>query len=147
MMKRLLAVAVVPALVLLAGCGTDTCSSSPATAINQSPSCSLAPGADTITVQLCAKCSDSSPGCQAEPVNCSGDFSNCRFEVSPTVQQCQANAGCAINGCNTGVPTASCPITIPAGTPTNATYPLVIVGEQTFTGSVTVGGSNTSCAL
>lgn len=146
-MKHLLVAAVLPALAGLAGCGADTCSSSPATAINSSPSCDLSPGPATVTVQLCSKCSDSSPTCVAEPVNCGPDFSGCRFEVQPTVQQCQGNAGCAINGCNTSIPTATCSLTVPANIPPGD-YPLVLAGEQTVTGTVHVaGGATTTCSI
>jgi len=148
-MKRLLAAAVVPALVALAGCRADTCTSSAATLKNTSaPACSLAPGTATVSVELCSKCSDSTPSCQAGAINCSGNnFTSCSFEVSPSVQQCQQNAGCAINGCNVSVPTATCPLTVPANVPPGD-YPLVVVGDGgSITGTLTVGGSNTTCAL
>src|SRR5689334_8086213 len=130
-MKRFLALTLAPALVALAGCGTDTCSSSPATPKNSSvAACNLGPGQATVNVELCSKCSESTPSCQAEPVNCGGpDFSNCHFEVSPTVQICQANAGCAISGCNVSVPTASCTLTVPANVPPGA-YDLQLIGDN-----------------
>jgi hypothetical protein len=130
------------ALLVLAACGaaSDTCTSNEATPQNTNPggSCTVAAGQPvTINVQLCAKCSDSAPGCQAE-------FVNGGVEVAPTVQQCQADLGCAVNGCNLGVPTASCSLTIPAGT--TGQIPLHIVASPVVEATINIG-SGTSCTL
>ncbi len=139
-MKRLLAL-LPAAVLLLAGCGGDTCTSAAAPLKNNSASCSLAPGAAaTITVELCGKCTDSGAGCQAE-------VTNNRLEVAPTVQQCQASSGCAINGCNVSVPTASCQVTLPASL-VPGSYELDVVGETTVQGTLTVqSGAGSSCTL
>jgi hypothetical protein len=140
-MKRILAL--VPAAVLvLAGCSGDTCSSNAPALQNASggKTCTVSAGQQvTFTVAICAKCSDSSPSCQAE-------FLTDHFEVSPAVQQCQANSGCAVNGCNINVQSASCTVTVP--TTLSGTYPVNVVGENAAiaTSSVTIG-SGTSCSL
>ncbi len=141
-MKGPFAVALVAA-VAVAGCGTDTCSSSPATPQDTGGGalCSVAPASTvTIYVKLCSKCYDSFPSCQAE-------FLTDHVEVAPVVQQCQANAGCAIPGCNVEVPTAACTLALPASA-TASSYPLYVIGD---TGSVTntldLGGAGTSCTL
>jgi hypothetical protein len=140
-MKRLLAYALLPtALAALAGCGGTACTSNAAQAATASPNCTVAPGSTTtFTVQLCAKCSDSSPSCQAElrPGN--------RVEISPTVEQCQENAGCAVNGCNAQVPTATCTLNASLSP---GPYELDVIGESTVTGTLTVAGSGSSnCQL
>ncbi len=142
-MKRLLAL--VPAAVLvLAGCG-DTCSSNPATVALQSTTCTLAPGSTaTVTVNLCAKCTDSSPSCQvgfddhAEP-------GHVILDVAPFVQQCQENAGCPPNGCNIQAPRATCQATIPASAAAGS-YDIVISGVTMGTLTVASGGG-TTCTL
>ncbi len=139
-MKRLLAVALPAALALLTGCGGTACSSSAAQPTTTSPQCTVASGSGrTFAVTLCAKCSDSSPSCQAElrPGN--------RVELAPTVQQCQENAGCAISGCNSQVPTATCTLEAPLSP---GTYELAVIGESTVTGTLTVSASgSSSCTL
>jgi hypothetical protein len=141
-MKRALAVAIV-AVAVLAGCGTDTCSSNPAKVNFTTASCSLAAG-QTATVQLslCSRCNDSSPSCQAEYIS---DSSGQRFEVQPTVQQCQDQSGCAASGCNSTVPTVTCSLAIPAGLSGN--FPLVVAGENIVQGSMQVGSGGSSCSL
>ena len=140
-MKRLLAYALLPtALATLAGCGGTACTSSAAQATTTSPTCTVSSGSSTtFAVPLCAKCSDSSPACQAElrPGN--------RVEISPTVQQCQENAGCAIAGCNAQVPTATCVL---SASLSPGSYELDVIGETTVTGTLTVSGSGSStCQL
>ncbi len=134
--------AVVPAAaLLLAGCGADTCTSAPAPLKNSSASpCTLAPGSSaTVQVQLCGKCGDSSPSCNAE-------FVNGRLEVAPVVQQCANEAGCATSGCKIDVPSATCQI---SGVPSQAgSYPLLLVGDNQVSGTVTVQpGGSSSCTL
>ena len=143
-MKRLLALAPA-ALLVLAGCGTDTCSSSAAHVAaadsGARPTCTLAPGSTaTINVTLCTKCTDSSPGCQAEFRTDTNTL-----EVAPFVQQCQANLGCNINGCNAAAQQASCQVTIPAGA--SGTASIALAGDtQPILGTLTLG-SGTSCSL
>ncbi len=141
-MNRLLAL-IPAAVLLLAGCGGDTCTSAAAPLKNTSgESCTLTPGATaTIQVELCGKCSDSGGGCQAEFLPASNPD---HLEVAPTVQQCQANAGCAISGCNISVPTATCQVAVPAGL--TGDMPIQVVGETTATGQLNFG-SGTSCTL
>ena len=140
-MKRLaLALALGPT-VLLAACGGTACTSSPATPQNTSnPSCSVAAGQlVTVNVALCGKCTDSAPSCQAE-------FVNGQLEVQPVVQQCQEQAGCPIAAsCDITPPVATCTVTIPAGT--NSPVTLVVVGNATYTGTVNITGTNTTCNL
>ncbi len=141
-MKRLLAIAIV-AVAALAGCGNDTCTSSAADPVNTSPSCTLAPGTTaTVSVQLCGKCTDSSPGCQAEFLGLG--TSSQRLEVAPVVQQCQGNAGCAVAGCSNLQ--ATCSVTVPAA---SGSYTLVVVGDTVQPqGTLTVSsGGSSSCAL
>lgn len=142
-MRKLLGFAIA-AVAVLAGCGTDTCSSGAATPQDTTggTNCAVAPvGAATINVRLCSKCNDSSPSCQAE-------FVNGRFEVAPVVQQCQADSGCAIAGCNYAVPTATCTVTLPASATSGSSYDLVVVGEgPPVYNTLSVGGSGTSCTL
>jgi len=139
-MKRLLAYALLPsALAALAGCGGTACSSNAAAVVTTNPQCTVGAGSTTtFAVQLCAKCSDSSPSCQAE-------FTGGRVEVSPTIQQCQENAGCAINGCNASIPTATCTLN---ATLTPGSYELDVVGETTPRGTLIVAQSgSSSCTL
>jgi hypothetical protein len=140
-MKRLLAFALLPAaLAAVAGCGGTACTSSPAP-LSQSnnTNCTLAAGSTaTVSVGLCGKCTDSAPSCQAE-------FVNGQLEVAPTVQQCQESAGCGVvAGCATTQPRATCTVTIPASAP--AQVPIVIVGDSTLNGQLTIG-QGTSCSL
>ncbi len=136
-MKRLLALVPVAVLVL-AGCAGDTCTSSAAHPTATNPTCSLTPGSTaTISVALCAKCTDTSPSCQAE-------FVGGGLEVAPVVQQCQEQANCNVTGCNVSVPTASCSVSVPASA--SGSMPLTIVGDTTVTGTVTFGGGS-SCSL
>jgi hypothetical protein len=143
-MKRLLAL--VPA-VLLAACGGDTCNSNPATVDTSGgvKSCSLSPGATaTVTVTLCAKCSDSQPSCVAEflPANNPN-----HLEVAPTVQQCQENAACAQTGCNINAHSATCTVNVPP-TLAGGSYTINIVGDTLVNGTLTVGASGgSSCVL
>ncbi len=131
----------VAALAVLAGCGTDTCTSS---AASLSPtvgtSCALAAGTTaTVNVSLCSRCNDSSPTCQAE-------FVSGYFQIAPAVQQCQDQSGCASSGCNAAVRTVSCALAVPAGI--SGSYPMVLIGDAgTVNGTMTVGGSGTSCSL
>ncbi len=140
-MKRLLSLAALAATALVqAGCGGTACTSTAATPQNTgAPSCTVAAGQTvTFTVALCGKCTDTSPSCQAE-------FVNNEVEVSPTVQQCQEQAGCNIAaGCDISSPRATCTATIPAGT--SGSVPLRLVADNTYTGTVTIG-SGTSCNL
>ncbi len=146
-MKLLLALASSAAVLVLSGCGGDTCTSAPATLAVRNSACTLAPGSTaTISVGLCGKCSDSSPSCQAEFLNAQGGTTNPdHLEVAPTVQQCQANAGCAISGCNISVPTATCQVAVPAGL--TGDMPIQVIGETTATGQLNFGSSGTSCTL
>ncbi len=141
-MKRLV-LALSVAVATLAGCGGDTCTSSPAAlASNSSESCTLSPGSTaTVSVSLCSKCSDSSPSCQAEflPTNAPD-----HLEVAPVVQQCQANAGCAVSGCNISVPKATCTVPVPSGL--SGSMPIQIIGETTVQGTLSFG-SGTTCEL
>jgi len=144
-MKRLLAYALLPAaLAALAGCGGTACTSSPAPlAQSSNTSCSLAAGSTaTVSVGLCGKCTDTSPSCQAEFRT---DASGTRLEVSPTVQQCQESAGCGVtSACATSQPRATCNVTIPASA--SGTVSIVIIGDSTVNGQLTIG-SGTSCSL
>ncbi|HEX7622793.1 MAG TPA: hypothetical protein VF400_04420 [Anaeromyxobacteraceae bacterium] len=140
-MKRLLAYALLPAaLALLTSCGGTACTSNAAQATVAIPQCTVGSGSTTtFAVALCAKCSDSNPSCQAElrPGN--------RIEVSPTIQQCQENAGCAVNGCNAQVPTATCTLNASLAP---GSYELDVVGETQVAGTLTVAASGTStCTL
>jgi len=145
-MKRILTLlmATLGCSLALAGCGGTACSSGAAQLSNgtASPSCSLQPGATaTITVQLCQRCTDSSPSCQAE-------FVNGQLEIAPSIQQCAEQAGCAISGCNLN-PSVDCVVAVPA---TLSSEPLVIVASDsqgspvTLTGTVS-SGSGTTCTL
>ena len=140
-MKRLLAYALFPtALAALAGCGGTACTSSPAPlSVSANPSCTLAAGSTaTVSVPLCGKCTDTSPSCQAE-------FVNGGLEVAPTVQQCQETAGCGpTSACLSAQPRATCTVTIPASA--SGQVPIVILGDTTVNGSLTIG-SGTSCNL
>jgi len=136
-MNRFLALVPV-AVLLLAGCGGDTCSSSAAEAELLPSSCTLAPNTTaTIQVQLCAKCSDSSPAC-------TGEFVNDQIELDPTFQQCQANAGCAETGCAISNSLVTCSVTTPA-----SEGPVTVVaGSTLLTGTVNIAESGgTSCTL
>jgi hypothetical protein len=135
-MKRILAV--VPCAVLfLAGCG-DSCTSTPADVQQLPATCTLPAGVSaTIDVQLCAKCTDSTPLCQAE-------FLNNEFELAPTLQQCQANAGCGItNACDIDNSRVSCTVTTPT---TPGSYTIVTANQVRGTVQVTSGGT-VSCSL
>jgi hypothetical protein len=92
-MKRILAV-VPAALLVLAGCGGiagDTCSSAAAQVTPTNASCRLAPNTPvTINVQLCPKCTDTSPACAGEVL------AGREIQLDPVVQQCQASQGCDI---------------------------------------------------
>jgi hypothetical protein len=144
-MKRFLSLAAVAAVALAqAGCGGTACTSNPAPLPQSSnTSCTLAAGSTaTIDVALCGKCTDTSPGCQAEFLT---DASGTRLEVSPTVQQCQENAGCNIaSGCALAPPHATCTVTIPASA--TGSYNLVILGDTQVQGQLTIG-SGSSCQL
>src|SRR3990172_6537788 len=136
-MNRFLAL-VPAAVLLLAGCGGDTCSSSAAEAQQLPSGCTLAANTTTtIEVQLCAKCSDSSPAC-------TGEFVNDQIELDPTFQQCQANAGCAETGCAITNSLVTCSVT----TPGPGTYP-VVAGSNLLRETVNVeeSGAGTSCTL
>jgi hypothetical protein len=137
-MKRLaLAVALAPTL-LLAACGGTACSSAPAATQTTSPNCTVAAGQQvTVTVALCGKCTDSSPSCQAEWL---GDH----LEVAPTVEQCQEQSGCNPSGSCDINTRATCTVTIPAGT--MGSPQLVLAGENTYTGTLTIG-PGTTCNL
>ena len=142
-MKRVMIVVLPAALLALVGCGGDTCTSSPAAlAVNSNESCTLSPGSTaTVSVQLCSKCSDSTPSCQAEFLPAGNPD---HLEIAPVVQQCQANAGCAVNGCNVSLPTATCSVAVPAGL--SGSMPIQVVGETTVQATLNFGPS-TSCAL
>jgi hypothetical protein len=135
-MKRLaLAICLAPTL-LLAACGGTACSSAPATPQSTSPNCTAAAGQPvTVNVLLCGKCTDSSPSCQAEFLS---DSQGQRVEVQPTVEQCQEQASCGPgSSCDISSPTASCTVTIPSGT--TGSVQLVLVGNTTSTGTLTIG--------
>jgi hypothetical protein len=135
--NRLLAL-VPAAVLLLAGCGGDTCSSSAAEAEALPSNCTLAANTTaTIQVRLCAKCSDSSPACTAE-------FVNDQIELDPTFQQCQANAGCAETGCALPNSLVTCSVT----TPDPGIY-TVVAGSNLLSETVSVeeSGAGTSCTL
>ncbi len=139
-MNRALVLSVV-AVAVLAGCGTDTCTSSAASlSPNVGTSCALAAGTTaTVNVSLCSRCNDSSPSCQAE-------FVGGQFEIAPTVQQCPDQSGCAPSGSNASVRTVSCALAVPAGL--SGSYSMVLVGDSGLVnGTMTVGGSGTSCSL
>ena len=137
MNRLVLAVALAPTL-LLAACGGTACTSSSAATQTTTPNCTVAAGQQiTVNVALCGKCTDSAPSCQAEWL---GD----RLEVAPTVQQCQEQAGCnPSGGCDINA-RATCTVTIPAGT--TGAPPIVLAGENTYTGTLTIG-SGTTCNL
>jgi hypothetical protein len=133
--------ALVPlALLALAGCG-DTCTSKAAEVRGIPGSCTVPVAASsTIEVQLCPKCTDSTPGCQAE-------FRNGRFEVAPTFQECQAEAGCQISSeCGFNNSKVACSVSVPAGTPA-ATYDVIDSLTLQTVGSATVVSGAGSCSL
>lgn len=134
-MKRLLA-CVLPAVLVAAGCGGDTCTSQEATPTNtRAPTCSLTPGTTaTIDVSICAKCTDTNASAQCE-------FVNGELEVAPTVQQCAAEAGCGISGCATPAAVATCTVAVPQQT---GEIPLRLSGAPVGTFTF---GSGASCAL
>jgi hypothetical protein len=85
------------------------CTSAVATLATSGGTCTVAAGATvTIQVPICSKCTDSNPSCQSE-------FVHDHVELAPVVQQCQADAGCSVNGCNINVPTVPCTVALPAG--------------------------------
>ncbi len=129
------------ALVVLAGCGTDTCQSDVGKLqSNLATTCSLAPVSNaTVQVGLCGRCQDSSPSCDAE-------FRDGILDVGTTVQQCQADSGCATQGCNSNVRVATCTVRW-TQTPSAGVYTLSVVGDTQVSGTVTIGGSNTTCQL
>jgi hypothetical protein len=134
-MKRL--VALLPAALLtLTGCG-DTCNSKSADVQELPSSCTLpAAASTTIEVRLCPRCTDSGTACQAE-------FTNGRFELDPTFQECQENAGCDISqACRiTSVP---CTVTAPSAP---GQYAIVAGGNQ-FAGTANVvAGGSANCHL
>ena len=153
-MKRLLAL-LLPTAALVAGCGgtgdcgqnqpgpTGTACSSSAVevATPTTANCTLAASScATVEVTLCSKCTDSTPSCQAE-------FLTDHFEFAPTVFQCQENAGCAVNGCNFTLRTATCKVTVPS---TPGTYPVVVQGSNTISNGPTItvtSGSGGGCTL
>lgn len=140
-MKRLLAFALLPAaLALLTGCGGTACTSNAAQVNTTSPQCTVGAGSSTsFSVSLCAKCTDSSPSCQAELVGG-------QVQLAPSVQQCQENAGCAIAGCNAPAPTATC--TLNASLTPGSYVMLVGSGDTTVNGTLTVAPSGpSSCTL
>ena len=143
-MKRILSAALVAAATSLAlsGCGAAGCSSSPADIQPQNSTCSVAPGTTTATINvtICQKCTDTSPGCQAEFVSGTG------LELGPTVQQCSDQSGCPTGGCNSASPTVACTVTFPSS---SASYPIVIVGDTSTPSSATLtfDGSSSSCTL
>lgn len=143
-MKKLLAVAV-PAL-LLAACGTDSKSCSTKTADlaagNAVGSCTVAPGsAVNIPVRLCAKCTDTSPACNAE-------FRNGAIEIDPIFRECQEDAGCAVSGSCENDPsrnTTNCSVSIPSGTPTGPVQ-VILASTARQVGTVNVG-ANAGCSF
>ncbi|HET9596021.1 MAG TPA: hypothetical protein VFP65_10590 [Anaeromyxobacteraceae bacterium] len=129
------------ALLALAGCGGDTCSSQDARVTPQNQGCTLAANAPvTINVRLCPQCTDSSPSCQAElrPGNI--------IEVSPVVQQCQANQGCDITQ-QCQISPVACPVnaSLQAGTYT-ASY-LNASGSIASSQVDVAPGGSASCTL
>jgi len=140
-MKRILALLPVAALAgfSLSGCGAAGCSSSPATIGTPSgATCSVAAGSTiTFNVTICSKCTDTSPGCQAE-------FLTDHIELQPTVQQCTDQSGCSTQGCSTN-PTVACNV---SNIPANAVgYPIQIVGDTTVQATLTFAGTGSSCTL
>ena len=140
-MKRILTFAVPAALLALAGCGGDTCTSAPAplAATVGGRTCNLAPGqVATFSVQLCGRCTDTAQTCQAE-------FVNGQIEVSPVVQQCQTQAGCGVGAeCAITPPVATCQMTIPAGIAPGTN--ISVQGEMIVNDTLQIG-SGTSCTL
>lgn len=140
-MKKLVALASTAAAIALVGCGADTksCSTSPATLAAGSPvqRCSVAPGGTAnIQVQLCPKCTDSSPSCIAE-------FRNNAIEIDPIFRECQEDRSCPIGGSCETDPSKTrvfCSVTIPAGT-ASGTYDVILASTATSVSSVTVGAS------
>ena len=136
-MKRL--VAFLPAALLtLAGCG-DTCTSKSADVQELPSTCTLPASASTsIEVRLCPKCTDSGTGCQAE-------FVNGQFELDPTFQECQADAGCDITRACT-LASVRCLVTTPSvGTATS--YTIKAGGNQKIGTANVVPGASASCSL
>jgi hypothetical protein len=132
-MKRLLALAPA-ALVVLAGCGADTCTSK-AAQVQQIAPCSVAPGSTVaVPVQLCGQCTDSAPSCQAE-------FLNGEFQFAPAFQECQEQRGCAIQpGC------ANSPVTCTITAPTApGSYPVIDASTTQQVGTITVAAGGTGC--
>ncbi len=138
-MKRLLALA--PAALLLAACG-DTCTSKPAAVDTLQGQCSTvaAGSAVTINLQLCPTCSDTSPSCTGEvrPGNL--------IELDSVVQQCQAQSGCSVTGCN--ISPVGCPLSQPLqdGQTYTVQYSTGNGGLASTTLTAQSGGS-TSCTL
>ncbi len=151
-MRRALWLIGAVAVLGAAGCGSyDSCTTDPARLKNTAPgtTCALAPASNaTITVQLCAQCTDSNAACIAE-------FVNGHFEVQPTVQQCAADIGCApTTACALQAPQASCTLTLPASAVDGNSYALWVIGSDTSGNTVTVqgtlavqSGAGTSCTL
>jgi hypothetical protein len=132
-MKRLLALAPA-ALVVLAGCGADTCSSKPAQVAQIAP-CSVAPGATVaVPVQLCGHCTDSSPTCQAE-------FLNNQFEFAPVFQECQEQRGCPVDPACANAP-VTCTVTAPT---TPGSYPVIDASTTQQVGTIDVAAGGTGC--
>ncbi len=139
-MKKLLCLAI-PVLAVLAGCGTDTCTSSDAKIRDGiATSCALAPASGaTVQVGICGRCNDSSPSCDAE-------FRNGTLDIGTAVQQCQASSDCSTSGCSAAVQTVTCAVKW-TDTPAPGQYPIVIVGEQGLVNGTVSIGSGSSCQL
>ncbi len=141
-MKRILTIAIPAALLALAGCGGDTCSSADAPLQNATGgrTCTLTAGAvATIQVALCGKCTDSSPSCQAE-------FTVNGLEVAPVVQQCQASASCGTSAqCALQSPVATCQVVVPSS-PGQVN---IIVGAAQVRDNLNIvsSGGDPSCTL
>lgn len=141
-MKRLLSLVLPAAVLALAGCGGDTCTSADAPLQNSGggQQCTVNAGS-TVTVQVatCGKCTDSNPSCQAE-------ITNGQLEVAPVVQQCAANAACGTSAsCAISPPIATCSVVAPS---TPQQIPIVVgAGQVQNTLNVVSSGGSTTCSL
>jgi hypothetical protein len=146
-MKHRLACLTSAVLVVLAGCGGDTCTSAAAPLQDETgnKTCTLAPGQlATFSIQLCGRCTDSAASCQAE-------FVNGQIEIAPVVQQCQAESSCGVTpSCAVTPSTATCQLTIPASVTSGTPISVQANSQQgspiVVTDTLQVG-SGTSCTL
>jgi hypothetical protein len=94
----------------------------------------------TIGLQLCPTCADSSPSCTGEvrPGNV--------IELDSVVQQCQAQAGCNISGCN--ISPVGCQLDQPLQSGQSYTVRYLDASGNLASATVTAqSGGSTSCTL